>query len=89
MCRIGREESRPYRVGRGIANRLAKCGILTMGDIAPRRLADIVNYIRLNESDFVEWHQSETAKLLLRPHSVTRRKPPATSFNFYTTRPRI
>lgn len=56
-----------WRVRRGIANRLAKCGILTMGDIAPRRLADIVNYIRLNESDFVEWHQSETAKLFATP----------------------
>ena len=33
------------------------------GSFSSRRLADIVNYIRLNERDFEEWHKSETAKL--------------------------
>ena len=37
------------------------------GSFNSRRLADIVNYIRLNENDFSEWHQSETAKLFAPP----------------------
>ena len=37
------------------------------GSFSPRRLADIVNYIRLNERDFEEWHKSETAKLFAPP----------------------
>lgn len=32
-----------------------------------RRLADIVNFIRLNPDDFTEWHNSETAKLFAPP----------------------
>lgn len=46
-----------------------------------RRLADIVNYIRFNEDDFSEWHQSETAKLFAPRYSETNEKPPATSFS--------
>lgn len=42
-------------------------GYLRGGSINSRRLADIVNYIRLNEDDFSEWHQSETAKLFAPP----------------------
>lgn len=37
------------------------------GSFNSRRLADMVNYIRLNESDFVDWHQSVTAKLFAPP----------------------
>ena len=37
------------------------------GSFSSRRLADIVNYIRLNERDFEEWHKSETAKLFAPP----------------------
>lgn len=42
-------------------------GYLRGGSFNSRRLADIVNYIRLNEDDFIEWHQSETAKLFAPP----------------------
>lgn len=42
-------------------------GYLRSGPFNSRRLADTVNYIRLNESDFVEWHKSETAKLFAPP----------------------
>lgn len=42
-------------------------GYLKGGSFNSRRLADIVNYIRLNDSDFVEWHKSETAKLFAPP----------------------
>ncbi|WP_354004037.1 DUF6712 family protein [Duncaniella muris] len=42
-------------------------GYLKGGSFNSRRLADIVNYIRLNECDFVEWHQSYTAKLFAPP----------------------
>ena len=55
---------------RGIAVHQIKAqivGYLKGGSFNSRRLADIVNYIRLNESDFVEWHQSETAKLFAPP----------------------
>ena len=37
------------------------------GSFSSRRFADIVNYIRLNERDFEEWHKSETAKLFAPP----------------------
>lgn len=40
---------------------------LKAGSFNSRRLADIVNYIRLNENDFKEWHKSETAKLFAPP----------------------
>lgn len=42
-------------------------GYLRGGSFNSRRLADIVNYIRLNEDDFSDWHQSETAKLFAPP----------------------
>ncbi len=42
-------------------------GYLKGGSFSSRRLADIVNYIRLNERDFKEWHSSETAKLFAPP----------------------
>lgn len=40
---------------------------LRSGSFNSRRLADIVNYIRLNPEFFSEWHQSETAKLFAPP----------------------
>ena len=42
-------------------------GYLRSGSFNSRRLADIVNYIRLNPEFFGEWHQSETAKLFAPP----------------------
>ena len=42
-------------------------GYLRSGSFNSRRLADIVNYIRLNPESFNEWHQSETAKLFAPP----------------------
>ena len=42
-------------------------GNLKSGSFNSRRLADIVNYIRLNEESFKEWHRSETAKLFAPP----------------------
>ena len=42
-------------------------GYLKSGSFSSRRLADIVNYIRLNEESFKEWHRSETAKLFAPP----------------------
>lgn len=42
-------------------------GYLRGGSFNSRRLADIVNYVRLNPEFFSEWHQSETAKLFAPP----------------------
>lgn len=42
-------------------------GYLRSGSFNSRRLADIVNYIRLNAEFFSEWHTSETAKLFTPP----------------------
>ena len=42
-------------------------GYLKGGSFSSRRLADIVNYIRLNPESFSEWHNSDTAKLLSPP----------------------
>ena len=42
-------------------------GYIKSGSFNSRRLADIVNYIRLNEDDFSEWHQSATAQLFAPP----------------------
>ena len=42
-------------------------GYLKSGSFNSRRLADIVNYIRLNEESFKEWQRSETAKLFAPP----------------------
>lgn len=55
---------------RGIAVRQIKAqlvGYLKAGSFNSRRLADIVNYIRLNDSDFKEWYNSDTAKLFVPP----------------------
>ena len=51
-------------------------GYLRSGSFNSRRLADIFNYIRLNESDFVDWHKFETAKLFLAPQATGRLAPP-------------
>ena len=42
-------------------------GYFKSGSFNSRRLADIVNYIRLNEESFKEWHRSETSKLFAPP----------------------
>ena len=42
-------------------------GYLRGGSFNSRRLADIVNYVRLNPEFFSEWHQSKTAKLFAPP----------------------
>lgn len=49
-------------------------GYLRSGSFNSRRLADIVNYIRLNAADFEEWHRSETAKLFAPPVFRNERK---------------
>ena len=53
---------------------------LRSGSFNSRRLADIVNYIRLNAESFREWHQSETAKLFAPP--VFRNKKKASGYFF-------
>lgn len=55
-------------------------GYLRGGSFNSRRLADIVNYIRLNPEFFSEWHQSETAKLFTPP--VFRNKKKASGYFF-------
>lgn len=55
-------------------------GYLKGGSFNSWRLADIVNYIRLNESDFVEWHQSDTAKLFAPP--IFRNEKKASGYFF-------
>lgn len=55
---------------RGIVVRQIKAqvvGYLRGGSFNTRRLADIVNYIRLNAESFKEWHNSDTAKLFAPP----------------------
>lgn len=42
-------------------------GYLRSGSFNSRRLADILNYIRLNEGDFKEWFASKTAELFAPP----------------------
>lgn len=49
-------------------------GYLRSGSFNSRRLADIMNYIRLNPEFFSEWHQSETAKLFAPPLFRNKRK---------------
>ena len=49
-------------------------GYLRGGSFNSRRLADIVNYIRLNAESFEEWHKSETAKLFAPPIFRNERK---------------
>ena len=54
-------------VGYLTAQAAARPDRANVGSFSSRRLADIVNYIRLNERDFEEWHKSETAKLFAPP----------------------
>lgn len=49
-------------------------GYLRSGSFNLRRLADIVNFIRLNAESFEEWHKSETAKLFAPPVFRNERK---------------
>ena len=55
-------------------------GYLKGGSFSSRRLADIVNYIRLNPESFSEWHKSETAKLFAPP--VFRNEKKASGYFF-------
>ncbi len=55
-------------------------GYLRLGLFNSRRLADIVNYIRLNAEFFEEWHKSETAKLFAPP--VFRNEKKASGYFF-------
>lgn len=55
-------------------------GYLRSGSFNSRRLADIVNYIRLNAESFEEWHKSETAKLFAPP--VFRNEKKASGYFF-------
>lgn len=55
-------------------------GYLRSGSFNSRRLADIVNYIRLNPEFFSEWHKSETAKLFAPP--VFRNENKASGYFF-------
>lgn len=55
-------------------------GYLRSGSFNSHRLADIVNYIRLNPEFFGEWHQSETAKLFAPP--VFRNEKKASGYFF-------
>lgn len=55
-------------------------GYLRGGSFNSRRLADIVNYIRLNPEFFSEWHKSETAKLFAPP--VFRNEKKASGYFF-------
>ena len=55
-------------------------GYLRSGSFNSRRLADIVNYIRLNPESFNEWHNSETAKLFAPP--IFRNEKKASGYFF-------
>lgn len=55
-------------------------GYLRTGSFNSRRLADIVNYFRLNPESFIEWHKSETAKLFAPP--VFRNEKKASGYFF-------
>jgi len=55
-------------------------GYLRGGSFNSRRLADIVNYIRLNPASFEEWHNSDTAKLFAPP--VFRNEKKASGYFF-------
>lgn len=55
-------------------------GYLKSGSFNSRRLADIVNYIRLNEESFKEWHRSETSKLFAPP--IFRNEKKASGYFF-------
>lgn len=53
---------------------------LRSGSFNSRRLADIVNYIRLNADDFPEWHNSTVAELFTPP--VFRNQKKASGYFF-------
>lgn len=55
-------------------------GYLTAGTFITRRLADIVNYIRQDEDEFPEWHNSATAELFSPP--VFRNQKKSTGYFF-------
>lgn len=55
-------------------------GYLRSGSFNSRRLADIVNFIRLNAESFEEWHKSDTAKLFAPP--VFRNEKKASGYFF-------
>lgn len=55
-------------------------GYLRSGSFNSRRLADIVNYIRLNAESFEEWHKSDTARLFAPP--VFRNEKKASGYFF-------
>lgn len=55
-------------------------GYLRSGSFNSRRLADIVNYIRLNPESFEEWHKSDTARLFAPP--VFRNEKKASGYFF-------
>ena len=55
-------------------------GYLTAGTFSTRRLADIVNYIRQDEDEFPDWHNSATAELFSPP--VFRNKKKSTGYFF-------
>ena len=55
-------------------------GYLRSGSFNSRRLADILNYIRLNEGDFKEWFASKTAELFAPP--VFRNRKEARGYFF-------
>ena len=55
-------------------------GYLRSGSFNSRRLADIVNYIRLNPETFEEWHKSDTAKVFAPP--VFRNEKKASGYFF-------
>ncbi len=55
-------------------------GYLRGGSFNSRRLADIVNYIRLNPESFKEWHNSDSANLFAPP--VFRNEKKASGYFF-------
>ena len=61
-------------------------GYLRSRSFNSRRLADIVNYIRLNPESFEEWHKSDTAKLFAPPMVRNEKKASGYFFNFVILR---
>ncbi|MCM1141684.1 MAG: hypothetical protein NC453_24195 [Muribaculum sp.] len=55
-------------------------GYLRNGSFNSRRLADIVNYIRLSETNFAEWYNSATAQLFTPP--IFKNKKNASGYFF-------
>ena len=79
---LGEPARRSDRKGNEIVRQVKAqvVGYLRSGSFNSRRLADIVNYIRLNPEFFSEWHQSETAKLFAPP--VFRNEKKASGYFF-------